>query len=907
MAFIGTFSRALLESATAVYYGGNPVTVLDALGNVVVGDTPPAPPTISGTIADRVYEIGSGPYTIDLATKFSGAGTYVVSPTNANMSLSGAILTITPTAALAQTTISVIGRNGGGDSPALTFNLTINAAAPAVTTPLPDQSLNTGAANVTVPLDSHFSGVATYAVSPTGQGATISGRNLVLSTAAARSLEITVTGTNSTGQSASDTFLFVVAQLQQAPSVQSAPTITGNTSVGSILTRTAGTATGIPTPTRATVWLRNGTILDGQTANSLDTTGFAADDVITTRDIWTNTGGTATGTSEAVTLAAENLQPLTYQVSPDPIAAGQPYSVTFNAVPDSTTGLTGTGLTRTGTAPASGNATFTAAKAGHVPVDASIATVPAVAPAASGGDIQWDGDTVTLVPPAATAGYPEPTRTLQTMTVAGVSRLADLDGEDLPGVQASASSQVVSASWLFSNGVSPNATVTRTYTIPAAAITATVEPTTARLYEGQTPAAIPGIATATDTANYSSTGGIILSAQLQVDGVDATTSTVLAPGNIVSVLTADDDGLTRRWVLSTVEYAFAITPEMGGAYRSVDINDLLPGAHPVSLTWDGVTTSISRNALEAAPVNHMAPAIAIEGETFSVTGNGLWWNSSTGGVPTYTYQWLRDGVAISGATGATYTRGGSDAGADTTVRVTATDANGSGQAVSNAIENPGAPAASVSYVSRSASSDFTNSRTFAGMDFGAEAATRDILVIAGQVGTGSATVTGVTVGGVTATRVQVSVGGTLQNGVLSPNTGLVYLSLWKARVPTGTSGDVVVTYSSNTASGFATVIRGENLASVIAFGTPINGPAITTTLSGGTAGRKAFGVTLATNGTAVSWTNGSEIFDEDALALGRWKSLAETTVAGDGTAAMTATRDSGSGSQTSMIVFSAGA
>lgn len=132
---------------------------------------------------------------------------------------------------------------------------------------------------------------------------------------------------------------------QQAPSVQTVPTISGDTTVGSILTRTAGTATGIPTPTRATVWLLNGTVIDGQTGNTLDTTGLAADDSITTRDVWTNSQGTASGTSDPWVLTVQPAIAAT--ASPDPLVAGQPASITFNAsltqAPTATGGATFTG------------------------------------------------------------------------------------------------------------------------------------------------------------------------------------------------------------------------------------------------------------------------------------------------------------------------------------------------------------------------------------------------------------------------------------------------------------------------------------------------------------------------------------------------------------------------------------
>lgn len=379
MAYIGTISRALLESATAYYVGGVPITVLDALGNIVIGATPPDAPEIISTIADRVYVVGSGPYTIDLSEKFSGAAQFVVSPTNANLSLSGNILTITPTAILAQTAISVIGRNGGGDSDALTFALTINAPAPALLQPLPDQSLSFGAPNVTIPLDDYFSGVASYVVSPAANGATLSGRNLVLSAAQTRGLEITVTGTNATGQSASDTFLFAVQQTTQAPTVLTPPAITGSSTVGSPLTRAAGTATAIPASTRATVWLRNGTAIPGETGNTLYTSTFAPGDVITTDDVWTNILGTATGSSAPFTLTEQpTLQILDITT---PLVAGQPASVTFNSAPETVTGnvtFAGSGATRTFTAP-SGTLTIGATLAGHTPFSQTYPVQPAPA------------------------------------------------------------------------------------------------------------------------------------------------------------------------------------------------------------------------------------------------------------------------------------------------------------------------------------------------------------------------------------------------------------------------------------------------------------------------------------------------------------------------------------------------
>lgn len=81
-----------------------------------------------------------------------------------------------------------------------------------------------------------------------------------------------------------------------------------------------------------------------------------------------------------------------------------------------------------------------------------------------------------------------------------------------------------------------------------------------------------------------------------------------------------------------------------------------------------------------APVNSVAPAISgapTVGQTLN-TSNGTWSNSPTG----YTYQWRRNGVAISGATNSSYTLINIDEGATITVAVTASNAGGSATTVS---------------------------------------------------------------------------------------------------------------------------------------------------------------------------------------------------------------------------------
>lgn len=164
------------------------------------------------------------------------------------------------------------------------------------------------------------------------------------------------------------------------------PTITGSTTVGSIVTRTSGTATGADN--RATEWLVGGVIVAGATGGSFDTTGLNAGDVLTTRDRWEKTVNGETfvtyGTSQAFTLTAQ--QTLQIVNITTPIVAGQLATITFNVPPDAVTGsggatFTGTGTTRTFIGPADPgpNLTIGATRANFTPISRVYDVVPAPA------------------------------------------------------------------------------------------------------------------------------------------------------------------------------------------------------------------------------------------------------------------------------------------------------------------------------------------------------------------------------------------------------------------------------------------------------------------------------------------------------------------------------------------------
>mgnify|MGYP002717027902 CR=1 FL=1 len=386
MAFIGTFSRALLESATAVYFGGVSVSILDAQGNVILGDDLPDAPTVTSTIAYRTYVVGDAAVTVDLRTKFSGATSYTVSPTNAAVTIDGYTLTINPAAAMTSTSFAVRGVNGGGSSEPLAFTLTVTAPVPVLLQPFPDQSLLIGGGTVTLPLAEYFSGATGYAVSPANNGVTISNGNLIISRTTARDVIITVTATNATGQDTSDSFaLLIAAPANQAPVASAIPqqTPTANTAfsvdLSSYFVDPEGAALSFDyTGTLPTGITRNGAVFSG-TATVTDQT---ASGVLRARD---------PGNLEAeapVTWAVSAQPTITATIDLQP--AGQQSSITFNVAIDGSPtiaqGSTSITATRVGTtnqwtftAPVEGPISFAATKAGYTAFsDASRSVAPAL-------------------------------------------------------------------------------------------------------------------------------------------------------------------------------------------------------------------------------------------------------------------------------------------------------------------------------------------------------------------------------------------------------------------------------------------------------------------------------------------------------------------------------------------------
>lgn len=91
-----------------------------------------------------------------------------------------------------------------------------------------------------------------------------------------------------------------VAPVPDAPTVLTAPVISGGPAVGATLTVTPGTYSESPTITRQ--WFANSAPLADQNGLTLDTTGMNPGDVIECQETATNAGGSVQSTSNQIVL-----------------------------------------------------------------------------------------------------------------------------------------------------------------------------------------------------------------------------------------------------------------------------------------------------------------------------------------------------------------------------------------------------------------------------------------------------------------------------------------------------------------------------------------------------------------------------------------------------------------------------
>lgn len=183
---------------------------------------------------------------------------------------------------------------------------------------------------------------------------------------------------------------------------------------------------------------------------------------------------------------------------------------------------------------------------------------------------------------------------------------------------------------------------------------------------------------------------------------------------------------------------------------------------------------------------------------------------------------------------------------------------------------------SLNFAGHSESTSTGTTITYTSVAFGTANASRILAVgIWSKQTADTDTVSSVTIGGVSATQV---------SGARASSTGHNAVSdIWYAAVPTGTSGNIVVTWSAssgrsgigvyNIVTATATPTNGANAAGNGAY------PGLTQTLTvpGSGKGFAIFGVQQGNAGEDVAWTNA--ISDYSADAIGTFATVSTATVA----------------------------
>lgn len=157
----------------------------------------------------------------------------------------------------------------------------------------------------------------------------------------------------------------------------------------------------------------------------------------------------------------------------------------------------------------------------------------------------------------------------------------------------------------------------------------------------------------------------------------------------------------------------------------------------------------------------------------------------------------------------------------------------------------------------------TNIVTASSLNFGAEHPTRIVAVFIGAETSGNRTISSVTIGGVSATRaIRVSNAATLRQN-----------EIWYAQIPTGSTGNVTVTFSSaTTISGLIAISSIYNTLSTA----PAVGSSFDTTLTY-VSGTRALSITPPANGVLFAGYSAGLV---DASASCTWTSAVEQHDAG---------------------------
>ncbi|WEO77971.1 carboxypeptidase regulatory-like domain-containing protein [Cryobacterium sp. SO2] len=475
-------------------------------------------------------------------------------------------------------------------------------------------------------------------------GATASTYPLVAADAGA-ALTVSVTGSKSgytavTTESASIT-------VDKVFTTTPAPTISGDTTVGQILTATSGSWAPVP-GTLGYQWLRNGTAISGATASSYTLAAADAGTALTVTVTAAKPGySTATQTSAATAAITGLLTATPVPGIRGTATVGQTLTVTTGTWAPATVGLayqwsrgataiTGaTAASYTVTAEDAGSTlsvTVTGSKAGYITVAKASAATAVVT-----------GGILTATPVPTLAGT---TTVGQTLTAAA-------------GTWAPAP-VTLGYQWLRSGTAISGATAS-TYTLVTADAGKTLTVTVTGTKAGFTTVATTSAATAAIAQPLTATPVPTITGTVKVGQILTATAGTWSPATVT---------LKYQWSRAGT----AITGATASTYTPVTADAGATLTVTVTGSKSGYVTVAKASAATAMVTGGVltAPASTVTGTTTvgqTLTAKAGTWTPAT---VTLGYQWLRSGTAISGATASTYKLVAADAGKSITVKVTGT-------------------------------------------------------------------------------------------------------------------------------------------------------------------------------------------------------------------------------------------
>jgi surface protein len=236
-------------------------------------------------------------------------------------------------------------------------------------------------------------------------------------------IDCVVTATNSLDSASADSNdTGAIAGL--APTNDVAPSISGDDGLGDVLTRTAGTWSGVPTPSIAGQWRRNGVAIPGETGTTYTIVAADSGAAIDYLETATNAEGSASADSNDIT--------------------AQTFAAPTNDVAPSISGNTGLGDTLTRTA-GTWTGTPTPAVTGQwqrngTPIAGETGTTYTIAVADSGADIDYLETATNAIGSASADSNDITAQTFVSPTIGGIPTIAGTEevGETLTATAAAA-------------------------------------------------------------------------------------------------------------------------------------------------------------------------------------------------------------------------------------------------------------------------------------------------------------------------------------------------------------------------------------------------------------------------------------------------------------------------------------